>query len=411
MRNASVLILIVVLCFSSFQFLRFASAASSAALYLDPSTIEWTIHFDFAVTLKIDNVTDLHDWQAELEWDPQILNCTGIYDGDFFNDSIYTIKSSVDQTGGWAYMFDQLESGHTLPGVNGSGTLASILFNVIAVGECILSLNHTKLFDSSPELVSTPPNLGDYNNDSTVNMRDISSVILHFWSSVGSPGYDPNADFDADGFVDLFDLQCSIWNFNHHYPPYPEPSQAYRPVEIPHSTSGTNVHIIGIHDITVEDVTPTKTVVTTGDSMSINATVTNEVYFQETFNVALFANDIFIALQNVTLVEGASLPLCFTWNSTGFAKGSYSVTMVAEPVQGEMNIGDNYVTIYVFITIAGDLNGDQVVDIYDAIILANHFGIGRYHPLWDANIDINNDDFIDIFDAILLAANYGKSWT
>jgi transketolase len=68
-------------------------------------------------------------------------------------------------------------------------------------------------------------------------------------------------------------------------------------------------------------------------------------------------------------------------------------------------------TIYVFITIPGDLNGDKAVDIYDAIILAGHFNLDRYHVLWDSNIDINDDGFVDIFDALILAANYGRSWT
>jgi hypothetical protein len=114
---------------------------------------------------------------------------------------------------------------------------------------------------------------------------------------------------------------------------------------------------------------------------------------------------------NSASISGASATLCFTWNSAGFAKGNYTVTVSVEPLEEEINIMDNNMTIYVFITIPGDLNGDKAVDIYDAIILAGHFNLDRYHVLWDSNIDINDDGFVDIFDALILAANYGKSWT
>lgn len=408
-RNAAVLVLIVILCFSSFQFLHFASTASSTALYLDPSTIEVSPRVSFTVALNVDNVTDLHDWQAQLNWDPQILNCDSITDGDFFNSSVFSIISSVNQPEGWAYMWRQLESGHTLPGVNGSGTLAIIQFHGIADGECTLSLNHTKLFDSNPELVSTPPNLGDTNNDSIVNMKDIAGVILSFWSSVGSPQYNSTRDFNADGFVDAFDMLCCFWNFNRHYPPYPELSQAVRPLEIPHNTSNANVNIIAIHDITVEDVTSTKTIVGTGYSTSINATVANEVCFAETFNVTLYANEFSIALQNVTLAKGASATLCFTWNTTGFACGNYDIRAYAWPVPGENNTADNNCTGWTFeVTIPGDINGDFTVDIYDAIILAGAYNSQPTSHDWNANADISGDNIVDIYDAIILAAHFNQ---
>lgn len=98
------------------------------------------------------------------------------------------------------------------------------------------------------------------------------------------------------------------------------------------------------------------------------------------------------------------------WNTTGFAKGNYAVTVFVEPLQDELNIMNNNMTAHVFITIAGDLTGDKIVDLLDAIVLTNHFALDQYHPSWDSNVDINNDGIIDIFDALILAANYGKSW-
>jgi parallel beta-helix repeat protein len=60
--------------------------------------------------------------------------------------------------------------------------------------------------------------------------------------------------------------------------------------------------------------------------------------------------------------------------------------------------------------IAGDINDDRIVDIYDAILLANAYNAKPTSPNWNPNADINGDNIVDIFDAILLANNYGKRW-
>jgi len=61
------------------------------------------------------------------------------------------------------------------------------------------------------------------------------------------------------------------------------------------------------------------------------------------------------------------------------------------------------------IPILGDINGDGVVDIYDAIMLASAFGSRPGSLNWNFSADINNDGNIDIYDAIILAGNYGEN--
>ena len=58
--------------------------------------------------------------------------------------------------------------------------------------------------------------------------------------------------------------------------------------------------------------------------------------------------------------------------------------------------------------VPGDINGDGVVDIYDAIILANSFNSKPGSPNWNANADINSDGSVDIYDAIILASHFGQ---
>lgn len=54
----------------------------------------------------------------------------------------------------------------------------------------------------------------------------------------------------------------------------------------------------------------------------------------------------------------------------------------------------------------GDINGDGVVDLFDALLLAQHFGSKQGDVGWAANYDLNGDGVVDIFDIIILASNY-----
>jgi hypothetical protein len=60
--------------------------------------------------------------------------------------------------------------------------------------------------------------------------------------------------------------------------------------------------------------------------------------------------------------------------------------------------------------IAGDINGDSIVDIFDAILLANAYNSHMGSPTWNPNADINADTVVDIFDAIILANHYNQHY-
>jgi parallel beta-helix repeat protein len=164
-------------------------------------------------------------------------------------------------------------------------------------------------------------------------------------------------------------------------------------------------------DIALAYFATSKTIAKEGSLVTLIMHFENQGNKVEKFARHTYLNGSLLSSENFTLTGGEKLDLPRVWDTTGFAKGNYTVTVLIEPLQGEVDTADNTMTTYVFITIAGDLNGDGVVDIYDAIVLANHFGFHQWYPLWDYNVGINNDGVIDIFDAILLAANYGKSWT
>jgi peptide/nickel transport system substrate-binding protein len=60
--------------------------------------------------------------------------------------------------------------------------------------------------------------------------------------------------------------------------------------------------------------------------------------------------------------------------------------------------------------LVGDINGQGVVDIYDAILLSNSFNKHSTDKGFNADADLKPDLVIDIYDAILLANNFNKRW-
>jgi hypothetical protein len=162
-----------------------------------------------------------------------------------------------------------------------------------------------------------------------------------------------------------------------------------------------------VHDIAVLNVTLSKTVVGQGFKCNITLTVANQGNLSETFNLTIYANTTAIETQAPTLANGTSSDITFTWNTTGFAYGNYTLSAYAWPVAGETNTANNNFTgSTFFVTVQGDLNGDGTVDLSDAILLSNSFLAQPGDSNWNPNADINCDGIVDISDAIILSSNF-----
>jgi hypothetical protein len=192
----------------------------------------------------------------------------------------------------------------------------------------------------------------------------------------------------------------------------PDPSQIETVIQrwLPVFTYITNKAITGAYDIATTDVLSSKTVVGQDYSLDVNVTVANQGDYEETFNVMLYVNETFIATQTVTLTGGDSTTITFTWNTTGFAKGNYTIKAVADTIAGEIDTADNthVADEQVCVSIAGDLDCDRDVDLYDAVRLLTHYGAKKGQPAYNPNCDIDGDGDIDLYDAVKLLTQYGK---
>ena len=158
------------------------------------------------------------------------------------------------------------------------------------------------------------------------------------------------------------------------------------------------------HDVAIKDVSPSKTFVGENCSLSILITAKNYGNFTETFNVTAYYDDTPTETKTATnLPSGEETTLTFTWNTTGVAKGNYTIKAYADPVPGETDITDNTITDgWVVVTIFGDVNGDGVVDIGDMLMVKLAYSGVIIEP----SADLNCDGVVDIGDVKLVKLAY-----
>jgi hypothetical protein len=194
---------------------------------------------------------------------------------------------------------------------------------------------------------------------------------------------------------------------------------------IPHTSEDGIVKLHALpgadHDVAVVGIQPLKTVVGQGYSMLINVTAANQGDLAETFNVTTYANDTSIQTKTITLTSQSFTTLTFMWNTSGFAKGNYTISAYAWPVLGETDTADNNFTgRWVIVSMVGDLCGtgnawdfvpDGVVDGSDLSIVAKCYGSwpeAQPPMIWNANCDVNNDGVVDGSDLAIVAKHFGE---
>jgi len=169
----------------------------------------------------------------------------------------------------------------------------------------------------------------------------------------------------------------------------------------------------GPYDIGITDITLSRTVVGEGLNTRVNVSLKliNYGIKTETFNVTVCANTAKIAtFTNIALSSRNSITLTCAWNTTGFAKGNYTISAYATPVPGETHIADNTFTasqpVYVVLPGDGDCDGD--IDVYDVVMITSIYGSKKGDPNYNPNLDWYEDGTINIYDVVIATSRYGQ---
>lgn len=181
--------------------------------------------------------------------------------------------------------------------------------------------------------------------------------------------------------------------------------------------------ILVCDDIAITNVTPSKTVVGQGYSVHLNVTVANQGNYPETFDITLYVGD-WNETRTIYLLDGTSTTITFTLNTTGFAKGNYTIWAYAKPVPDEINTTDNtkYFDGIVKVTIPGDVTGDFKVSMNDIVAVCDAFGstIGADGNYWhrprcilcphNPNLDIDWNTQADMGDIVTALDHFGQHY-
>jgi len=165
------------------------------------------------------------------------------------------------------------------------------------------------------------------------------------------------------------------------------------------------------HDVNVASVTPSTLEAYRGHIVNITVVVKNDGRGVETFNVTVYSDDVAIGNQTVTnLAPTASESLTFSWNTAGVTPSNYIIRAEASVIPGETDTADNiYIDGTVKVKLLGDVNGDGVVNVLDALLVRGAFGSKPGDPNWIPEADINRDGTVDLYDALVIRSRFGET--
>jgi len=139
---------------------------------------------EFTVNITVTDVIDLLGYEFKLRYDKNVLNATDLAPhngtdsepGFFFPD--YKIwKLQINQTGGYIFIGIARPLG-TTEGLDGSGTLVTIRFNVTAYSESLLDLYDTKLGDRGGHPISHEVIDGYFTNIPNIALTNVQASKL-----------------------------------------------------------------------------------------------------------------------------------------------------------------------------------------------------------------------------------------
>lgn len=134
--------------------------------------------------------------------------------------------------------------------------------------------------------------------------------------------------------------------------------------------------------------------------------------------VRMRAEELSAHVQSVTVGAGVSESVVFSWDTSDFVKGNYTLSAYVTPVLGEIVVSDNGLVFgSVCVAMRGDVGGvgvfpgtlpDGVVDLTDLSLISRVYGVYSWDVRFVPNYDVNGDGRIDIKDLAIAAKSFGK---
>jgi len=194
-----------------------------AFLFVDPEKISngsLGLGAVFSINVKIVNASDVAGLEFKLGFNASALNVQSVVKGSSIPVSDTPIIQIDNSTG-----FAKFNVSLSTP-LNGNGSVAVFQFQVMAenVKSSPLHLYDVALVDSGGVTLPPPSTAdgsfsnmkiapGDLNHDGIVDIKDAIIFSLAFGSTPSDQAWNPEADMDGNGEVDVFDMIKIAMNF------------------------------------------------------------------------------------------------------------------------------------------------------------------------------------------------------
>ncbi len=173
--------------FALFVVIVFASVPASATplVSIQPPVSTPGVGNFFDLSVNISDVNDLYAFQFDISFNPTILAASDMSEGSFLpiGGATFFIPGAIDNAlGTISFTADILLS--AVSGVDGSGTLADIQFQALAVGTTPIVLSNVILLDSTLSDISFSTNGG-----AVSPVPEPATVLLLGSGLIGLAGY------------------------------------------------------------------------------------------------------------------------------------------------------------------------------------------------------------------------------
>jgi len=174
---------------------------------------------------------------------------------------------------------------------------------------------------------------------------------------------------------------------------------------IPHKVANRTLRVSS--SIKISNIILSRTVVGEGFSTQITVTVVGRENFTGNLFVILYLNETLRGIACLSGLTDASVNIEFHLDTVGWVKGNYIVSalVVTSPEGAELSI---LAEGSVLVTVAGDIDGNRIVDSSDLALLKISFAAQESETL--CNADINGDGYCNARDAVILGNNFGSHW-
>ena len=168
----------------------------------------------FTLNLNAENITNLAGWQADIAFDPNVLEAVEVTEGDFLKsegDDTFFQGGTIDNTAGKITGIFAVRQ--SASGASGTGTLLSVTFMAKAGGETQVTLENFEFISITDDIIPTvPPNISitvgeypawDVNQDGRVSIQDLILVARDLGSNAPA---NLRTDVNRDGEINIQDL-------------------------------------------------------------------------------------------------------------------------------------------------------------------------------------------------------------